>query len=144
MGVCIVVVEIGEYEVKEGLYYSEDDLWVSVEDGKVRVGITDYAQKQLKEIVFVEFPETGFELTQGESFGAVESVKAVSDLVAPISGTVIERNDEVEGSPEILNEDPYGEGWLLVVGPSALDADLEGLMDFDSAVKRHEELAKES
>jgi glycine cleavage system H protein len=137
------LVEVGEYEVKEGLYYSENDLWASVEDGKVRVGITDYAQKQLKEIVFLELPGVGSEIEQGESFGAVESVKAVSDLVAPVSGTIIEQNEEVEGTPEKLNEDPYGEGWLILMEPSNLEAELKNIMDFDAAVKRHEELVKE-
>lgn len=137
------MVEVGEYEVKEGLYYSENDLWVSVEDGKVRIGITDYAQKQLKEIVFLELPGVGAEIEQGESFGAVESVKAVSDLVAPLSGKIIEQNEGVEGTPEKLNEDPYGEGWLIVIEPSDLDSELKNIMDFDAAVKRHEELVKE-
>jgi len=137
------LVEVGEYEVKEGLYYSENDLWASVEDGKVRIGVTDYAQKQLKEIVFVELPGVGSKVSQGESFGAVESVKAVSDLVAPVSGTVIEQNDEVEGSPEKINEDPYGEGWVIVVDPSDLEAELKNLLDFNAAVERHEELVKE-
>lgn len=137
------MVEVGEYTVKEGLYYSENDLWASVEDGKVRIGITDYAQKQLKEIVFLELPGVGSEIEQGESFGAVESVKAVSDLVAPVSGTITEQNDEVAGTPEKLNEDPYGEGWLIVIEPSNLEAELKDMLDFDAALKRHEELVKE-
>lgn len=139
----ISLVEVGEYTVKEGLYYSENDLWASVEDGKVRIGITDYAQKQLKEIVFLELPGVGSEIEQGESFGAVESVKAVSDLVAPVSGTITEQNDEVAGTPEKLNEDPYGEGWLIVIEPSNLEAELKDMLDFDAALKRHEELVKE-
>ncbi len=137
------MVQVGDYEVKEGLYYSENDLWASVENGKVRIGITDYAQKQLKDLVFLELPGVGSELKQGESFGAVESVKAVSDLVAPVSGTITEQNGEAEGSPEKLNEDPYGEGWLLVVEPSNLEADLKNLLDFDAAVKRHQKLVEE-
>ena len=137
------MVQVGDYEVKEGLYYSENDIWVSVENGKVRIGITDYAQKQLKDLVFLELPGVGSELKQGESFGAVESVKAVSDLVAPVSGTITEQNEEAEGSPEKLNEDPYGEGWLLVVEPSNLEADLKNLLDFDAAVKRHQKLVEE-
>jgi glycine cleavage system H protein len=136
-------VRIGEYEVKEGLYYSEKDSWVSIEDGKVRIGLSDYAQKQLKEIVFIELPSAGSEITKGDSFGAVESVKAVSDLIAPVSGTILEKNDGVEASPEKLNEDPYGEGWLLIVEPSNLEADLKDLMDLNTAVKRYEGLAKE-
>ena len=137
------MVNIGEYEVKEGLYYSEKDFWASVEDGKVRIGLSDYAQKQLKEIVFIELPNVGSEITKGESFGAVESVKAVSDLIAPVSGRILEKNDGVEGSPEKLNEEPYEAGWLLVVEPSNLEADLKDLMDSNAAVKRYEGLAKE-
>jgi len=137
------MVQVGDYEVKEGLFYSENDIWASVENGKVRIGITDYAQKQLKDLVFLELPGVGSELKQGESFGAVESVKAVSDLVAPVSGTITEQNEEAEGSPEKLNEDPYGEGWLLVVEPSNLEAGLKNLLDFDAAVKRHQKLVEE-
>jgi len=137
------MVQVGDYELKEGLYYSENDVWTSVENGKVRIGITDYAQKQLKELVFLELPGVGSEIKQGESFGAVESVKAVSDLVAPVTGTIKEQNEEAAGSPEKLNEDPYGEGWLLVVEPSNLEADLKQLLDFDAAVKRHQKLIEE-
>ena len=136
------MVKVDEYEVLEGLYYSEDYMWVKVEDGKARVGITDYAQKQLREIVFVELPSEGDEVTQGEPFGTVESVKAVSDLVAPLSGTVESVNEEVVEKPEMLNENPY-EAWLIVVKPSNLDEELKKLMSFDESVEWHKKLIKE-
>ncbi|RLI26481.1 glycine cleavage system protein GcvH [Candidatus Bathyarchaeota archaeon] len=136
------LVKVDEYEVLEGLYYSEDYMWVKVEDGKARVGITDYAQKQLREIVFVELPSEGDEVTQGEPFGTVESVKAVSDLVAPLSGTVESVNEEVVEKPEMLNENPY-EAWLIVVKPSNLDEELKKLMSFDESVEWHKKLIKE-
>ncbi|MCD6530673.1 glycine cleavage system protein GcvH [Candidatus Bathyarchaeota archaeon] len=136
------MVKVDGYEVLEGLYYSEDYMWVKIEDGKARVGITDYAQKQLREIVFVELPSEGDEVNQGEPFGTVESVKAVSDLVAPLSGTVESINEEVVEKPEMLNENPY-EAWLIVVKPSNLDEELKKLMSFDESVEWHKKLSKE-
>jgi glycine cleavage system H protein len=127
------MVKVNDYELIEGRYYSEDHLWVNVEDSLVRVGITDYAQKSLREVVFAELPDTGSEVTQKESFGTLESVKAVSDLVAPISGTIKEVNTKISDSPEVLNEDPYGEGWLLLVEPKDLDKELKSLMDLEAA-----------
>ncbi len=106
------------------------------------MGITDYAQKQLREIVYAELPEAGTELTQNEPYGTLESVKAVSDLVAAVSGTVEEVNEEAQSQPELLNEDPYEKGWLVVVKPSNLQADLANLMDFDKAVEWHKNQSK--
>ena len=106
------------------------------------MGITDYAQKQLREIVYAELPEAGTEVKQNEPYGTVESVKAVSDLVAAISGTVEEVNAEVQSKPEILNEDPYVKGWLIFVKPTNLQAELANLMDFDKAVEWHKNQAK--
>jgi glycine cleavage system H protein len=103
----------------------------------------DFAQKQLHDIVYVELPSVGDTLTQNEPFGTLESVKAVSDLIAPVSGTVEAVNEELESKPELLNEDPYGEGWILIVAPSNLDADMKVLLNFDAAVAWHKELAKE-
>ena len=136
------MVKVDDYEVLEGLYYSEDYMWVKVEDGKVRVGITDYAQKQLREIVYVDLPSAGDEVARGEPFGTVESVKAVSDLVAPVSGTIEEVNEEVQDNPELLNENPY-EGWLILVSPTNLEEDLKELMDFEKAVEWHKKLIEE-
>ena len=116
------MVKVGAYEVPEGLYYSKDFEWVKIEGGKVRLGITDYAQKSLREIVYAELPSAGGDVKQGEPFGTVESVKAVSDLVAAVTGAIEEVNEEVQSKPELLNEDPYGKGWLLIVKPANLQA----------------------
>jgi glycine cleavage system H protein len=136
------MVKVENFEVPEGLYYSKDFAWAKVEGDKVRMGITDYAQKQLREIVYAELPEAGAELKQNEPYGTLESVKAVSDLVAAVSGTVEEVNEEVQSQPEILNEDPYEKGWLVVVKPSNLQAELANLMDFDKAVEWHKNQGK--
>ncbi len=136
------MVKVEAYEVPEGLYFSKDFEWVKVEGDKIRMGITDYAQKSLREIVYAELPSVGGEVKQNEPYGTLESVKAVSDLVAPISGAIEEVNDEVQSKPETLNEDPYGKGWLLVVKPSNLQADLANLMDFDKAVEWHKAQAQ--
>ena len=103
----------------------------------------DFAQKQLNDIVYVELPSVGDAITQNEPFGTLESVKAVSDLIAPINGTIEAVNEELESKPELLNEDPYGEGWIITVVPSNLDADLKEILNFDAAVEWHKELAKE-
>lgn len=131
------MVKVENYEVPEDLYYSNDFAWIKVEGNKVRMGITDYAQKQLREIVYAELPETGTDLKQNEPYGTLESVKAVSDLVAAISGIVEEVNADVRSQPEILNEDPYIKGWLVIVKPANLEAELANLMDFDKAVEWH-------
>jgi len=137
------MVKVDDFEVAEKLYYSTDYMWVKIEDDKARIGITDYAQKQLREIVFVELPNEGDTIKVKQPFGTVESVKAVSDLVAPLSGTIEEINDEVTSRPELLNEDPYGEGWLLVLSPINLKKELQELMNFDNAVEWHKKLIKE-
>ena len=139
---CSYMVKVEAYEVPEGLFYSKDFEWIKVEGDKVRVGVTDYAQKSLREIVYAELPSAGEEVKQGEPYGTVESVKAVSDLIAPISGTIEEVNSEVQSKPEILNEDPYENGWLLIVKPSDLQAELANLMDFDKSVEWHKNQGK--
>jgi len=111
-------------KILEGLYYSNDHEWVKVlEDDVVLIGITDFAQSELGDVVFVDLPEEGDELVQGEEFGAVESVKAASDLLAPVSGEIIEVNEDLVGEPEKVNQEPY-EAWFLKVklnDPKELD-----------------------
>ncbi len=137
------MVKVDDYEVPENLCYHKEYLWASVENGKVKIGMIDFAQKQLHDIVYVELPSVGDTITKNEPFGTLESVKAVSDLIAPVSGTIEAINEELESKPELLNEDSYGEGWLITVAPTNLDADLKELMNFDAAVEWHKELAKE-
>ena len=136
------MVKVDGYEVPEGLYYSKEFAWIKVEGDKVRMGITDYAQKQLREIVYAELPAAGTEVKQNEPYGTVESVKAVSDLVAAVSGTVEEVNAEAQSKPELLNEDPFDKGWLVVVKPANLQAELPSLMDFSQAVEWHKNQGK--
>ena len=133
------MVKVKDVEVPEGLYYTKDFEWVKVESDKVRIGITDYAQKQLREIVYVELPAEGDTITLNEPYGTVESVKAVSDLIAPISGAIEQINSDVQGSPELLNEDSYEKGWLLIVKPSNME-ELKQIMDHAKAVEWHKSL----
>jgi glycine cleavage system H protein len=136
------MVKVDGYEVPEGLYYSKDFAWIKIEGETVRMGVTDYAQKSLREIVYAELPPTGTVLKQGEPYGTVESVKAVSDLVAAISGMIEEVNEEVKSKPETLNEDPYEKGWLVIMKPTNLQAELANLMDFNAAVEWHKAQAQ--
>jgi len=104
--------------VPADLRYTREHEWAKREGDKVRVGITHYAQEQLGDVVFVELPAVGTKMTSKKTFGVVESVKAVSDLYAPISGEVVETNAALVKTPELVNRDPYGQGWMLVVKPS--------------------------
>ncbi|CAM3318336.1 glycine cleavage system protein GcvH [Nosocomiicoccus ampullae] len=110
------------------LKYSEDHEWVKVDGDTVTIGITEFAQSELGDIVFVELPDEGDELEKGEDFGSVESVKTVSELYAPVSGEVIEINEELEDSPELVNESPYEEAWMLKIKLSD-ESQLDELMD---------------
>lgn len=114
------------------LKYTESHEWVSPpDDGVVRIGITDHAQEALGDLVFVELPAVGDQLDQGDSCAVVESVKAASDIYAPVSGEVVEINEELEGAPDLVNNDAYGEGWLFAVQLND-EAEVEGLMDAES------------
>jgi glycine cleavage system H protein len=128
---------VADYEFPEDLRYSKDDEWARPEGARVVVGITDYAQKQLGDIVYVELPVVGTTLHQGDVFGVVESVKAVSDLYAPVSGEVVEINPDLGSRPETVNEDCYGDGWMIAL---AVDdpAEVDDLLDA-AAYARHVE-----
>ncbi len=104
---------MANFVVPEENYYTKDHEWASVDENMVTVGVTEFAQDSLGEIVYVELPETGQKVTQGEPFGVVESVKAVSDLVAPVSGTVVEVNEGVLEDPGVINDDSMNDGWLV-------------------------------
>jgi glycine cleavage system H protein len=114
----------------DDLRYSTDHEWARLEDGKVRVGITDYAQDTLGDVVFVQLPEAGARVEAGGTFGEVESTKSVSDLYAPVAGTIAEVNADLVDAPNRLNEDPYGEGWICVIEPDDT-SQLEQLLDAD-------------
>lgn len=117
-------------EFPEGLKYSKEHEWMLVEGEIATIGITEYAQEELGDVVYVELPEVGEKTVKDDPFGAVESVKAVSDIYAPVSGVVTEVNDALPDSPETINEDPYGDGWMVKVEMSDPD-DLKDLMSAD-------------
>ncbi|HEX7221656.1 MAG TPA: glycine cleavage system protein GcvH [Candidatus Limnocylindrales bacterium] len=114
--------------VPSELRYTKDHEWVRVDGDEATVGITDYAAQQLGDIVFVELPDSGRTLDQFATFGVVESVKAVSDLFAPVSGEVVAANEALAASPELVNSDPFGEGWMIRIKLGATD-EVDGLMD---------------
>ena len=117
--------------IPDELRYSSDHEWVKVEGGdtaSVRVGITDFAQDNLGDVVFVQLPEVGSVVEAGASFSEVESTKSVSDIYAPVSGTITEVNSDLEATPELVNSDPYGDGWLVVIAPTDL-GQVDSLLD---------------
>jgi len=111
----------------EDLRYTKEHEWARDEDGRWRVGITDYAQGSLGDVVYVDLPAVGSTVTEGQPFGEVESTKSVSDLFAPVTGTIVDRNGDLEERPELVNADPYGDGWMVIIeaaepGSAMLDA----------------------
>lgn len=115
------------FEISEDCRYLETHEWAREEDGTVRIGITDFAQDELGDIVFVELPTVGDGIERGEEFGVIESIKAVSDLYAPVSGEVVAVNDGLFDAPELVNDDPFGEGWMLEIEPTD-ESELESLL----------------
>jgi glycine cleavage system H protein len=105
----------------EHLFYTKEHEWANFKDNEVIIGITDYAQSQLGDIIFIEFPEIGDQVNAGDSFGEVEAVKTVSELYAPVTGTVLEVNENLEDSADLVNSDPYGDGWLIKIKPTNLN-----------------------
>jgi len=121
--------KVDDVNIPDDLYYSREHEWARVEgEGVVRIGVTDYAQKMLHEIVFVNLPKEGVSVKQMEALGAVESVKAVSDVYSPVSGRVVAVNQELLNSPELINQDPYGKGWIALIQPDNLKDDLARLL----------------
>jgi glycine cleavage system H protein len=117
--------------IPEELCYTKEHEWARMEGDLCVIGITDYAQGELGDIVYVELPEPGTQVEIMGEFGVVESVKTASDLYSPIAGEIVEVNDELADSPELVNDSPYGEGWMLKIRPSNLDEDWETLLDAD-------------
>jgi glycine cleavage system H protein len=118
-------------DTPDDLYYTEDHEWLRFEDGTATVGITDFAQSELGDVVFVEIDPEGTELGQDDVFGTVEAVKTVSELYMPVSGTIMAVNDELETAPETVNDDPYGDGWMIEIEVED-EGELEELMDADA------------
>lgn len=128
-------------KIPADLLYTKEHEWIRQEDGIVRVGITDYAQEELHEIVMVELPAVGTAVKANEVFGTVDSVKATSELFSPVSGEVVEMNEKLEEAPELVNNDPYGEGWMITIKPSDSD-EIKSLMKPDAYKTFTEGLAK--
>jgi len=103
------------------LFYTKEHEWADIKDNEIVIGITDYAQGQLGDVIFIEFPKVGQEMNAGDVFGEVEAVKTVSELYAPVSGTITEVNEKLENNPDLVNKDPYGDGWLIKVTPKNPD-----------------------
>lgn len=121
-----------EYLVPTEFYYTKEHEWVRVEGDKCRVGVTDYAQDSLHEIVYVDLPKVGAKVSQMQSLGTVESVKAVADVYSPIAGVVLEVNSELSDAPELVNKSPYEKGWITIIQPDELKKDLPSLMRPDA------------
>ena len=119
---------MGKWNAPEELRYSKNDEWIKLDGEETVVGISDYAQDQLSDLVYVEFPEVGEKLAQGDVFGVVESVKAASDIYMPIGGEIIALNVDLEDAPELINADPYGKGWIIRFRPDDV-GQMDGLLE---------------
>jgi glycine cleavage system H protein len=126
------ILKIKEYEVPEELLYTRNHEWIKIDKDRGRIGITDYAQKSLHDIVFVDLPKIGIRVKQGQTLGTVESVKAVADVFAPVSCEILEVNTKLADTPELINQQPYGEGWIAVVSAVDLDVEKKDLMNTPS------------
>lgn len=125
--------------IPQELKYTEEHEWARPDGDRLTVGITDYAQDALGDVVYVDLPATGTHVEKGQPFGEVESTKSVSDLYAPVNGTIVERNDELESSPELVNTDPYGQGWMVIIETDDR-SELDGLLSSED----YEQLTQES
>ena len=119
-----------DFEIPDELQYSKDDEWILLEDDSVTIGVTDFAQQQLGDIVYIELPSVGNSFAEGETFGVIESVKAVSDLIAPVAGQVVAINEDLVDQPEIINDECYGAGWIIKIKPSDPN-EIDKLLDAD-------------
>jgi glycine cleavage system H protein len=117
-----------ELRVRRGFYYTKDDLWINAENGNIRIGVSDYLQKTSGDVAFVEVAKPGSTVDRGAEFGTIESAKTTVALLSPVSGKVQETNSHLDEKPELVNSDPYGEGWLVVVSPSNREHDLRFLL----------------
>jgi len=135
-------VKMDDYEIPDDLLYTREHEWLRVENGECRIGVTDYAQKSLHEVVYVDLPSIGKTVAQNAMFGTVESVKAVSEVYSPVSGEVTARNEKLLDSPELVNQDPYGAGWIAIVKPSRLEEDRKTLLDANAYAKFLMEVTK--
>jgi glycine cleavage system H protein len=129
----------GEFQIPAEFYYTKEHEWVHIENTNCRIGVTDYAQNSLHEIVYVDLPKVGAKVVQMQSLGTVESVKAVADVYSPISGVVLEVNSELSDAPELVNKSPYEKGWITIIRPDDLKKELSTLMrpeDYRDFVKK--------
>ena len=118
----------GEFQIPAEFYYTREHEWVHIEGANCRIGVTDYAQNSLHEIVYVDLPKVGAKVAQMQSLGTVESVKAVADVYSPVSGVVLEVNAELSDAPELVNKSPYEKGWITIIKPDDLEKELSTLM----------------
>jgi len=126
------------FTVKKGLRYTKNGTWIKVENGHMRVGVTDFFQRRGGDIIYIEFTQVGSMVIQSEEIAQFETIKAVSSITSPVEGTIVEVNSSLQNKPEAINEDPYGEGWLVLISPSKLDKDLGQLL----TAERYFELMK--
>nr|MDO8045183.1 glycine cleavage system protein H [Candidatus Baldrarchaeota archaeon] len=137
------MVKIEGYEFPDDFYYHPDHMWAKVEDGKVRVGYNDWAQSAAGKILFIRTKKVGQPVKQGKTLGTIESGKWVGPLKSPVSGKIVELNEEVQKNPSLINEDPYGKGWIAVIEPTNLEEELKNLIPGSDHAKLEEWLKKE-
>lgn len=125
------MIEIEGYKIFENLLYSKDHVWIKIENNKAKIGITDYIQKNLHDIVYIEFPEINSNINKGEKIALVESIKTVSEIHSPLTGKILKINEELKSKPELINESPYENGWITIIEPINFEKEKSDLLNFE-------------
>jgi glycine cleavage system H protein len=129
------MIEIEGYKIIENLLYSKDHLWIKIENNKAKIGITDYIQKNLHDIVYIELPEINSKIYKGKQIALIESIKTVSEIHSPLTGKIIKINEELKSKPELINESPYENGWIAIIEPTNFEKEKNDFLNFEKYIE---------
>jgi len=129
------MIEIEGYKIIEDLLYSKDHVWIKIENNKAKIGITDYIQKNLHGIVYIELPKINSNISQGKQIALIESIKTVSEIHSPLTGKIIKINEELKSKPELINESPYENGWIAIIEPTNFEKEKNDFLNFEKYIE---------
>jgi glycine cleavage system H protein len=134
------MIEIEGYKIIEDLLYSKDHVWIKIENNKAKIGITDYIQKNLHDIVYIELPEINSNISQGKQIALIESIKTISEIHSPLTGKIIKINEELKSKPELINESPYEDGWIAIIEPKNFEKEKNNFLNFEKYLEYIKEI----